>query len=250
MLGWLPVQCYIDKCKLQFFGRVCRMDNCLLPKQILLLRLLEFKNKCVQKQCGFVPDLMKIINEYNLSDFVNNFLTTGLFPSKTVWNCCITNAIKNTEERRWRHRMSNDSDFNFFSLIHKNIAPHKAWTVARSFPKLRTAAKYVIDLCAIVRTEENALLCDKCGMFFTNIIVHILCSCDRVLSLREQLWERVIAIDPIEFSVYLDSLSQDTFAAVILSCDAEYELEEEDRIYFSQICTEYVYRMCTAFYNC
>jgi hypothetical protein len=54
------------------------------------------------------------------------------------------------------------------------------YLVAKLFPELRVAAKYVIDLCAIVRIEDEKLLCDKCGMFYFNIIEHILFSCDFV----------------------------------------------------------------------
>jgi hypothetical protein len=58
------------------------------------------------------------------------------------------------------------------------------------FLELRGAAKYVIDLCAIVRIEDEKLLCDKCGMFYFNIIEHILFSCDLFVELREDLTYR------------------------------------------------------------
>jgi hypothetical protein len=65
-----------------------------------------------------------------------------------------------------------------FKLIHPVIKVHRAWAVAKLFPVIRVAAKYLIDLCAIVRIEDEKLLCDKCGMFYFNIIEHILFSCD------------------------------------------------------------------------
>jgi hypothetical protein len=85
-----------------------------------------------------------------------------------------------------------------FKLIHPVIKVHRAWAVAKLVPEIRVAAKYVIDLCAIVRIEDEKLLCDKCGMFYFNIIEHILFSCDIIVELREDLWRH---INQIDFSV-------------------------------------------------
>ena len=114
---------------------------------------------------------------------------------------------------------------NFFKLIHPVIKVHRTWAVAKLFPELRVTAKYVIGLCAIVRIEDEKLLCDKCGMFYFNIIEHILFSCDFIVELREDLWRDIININPIDFSVYMDSLTSLKFTAELLSCDTKYELE-------------------------
>jgi hypothetical protein len=120
-----------------------------------------------------------------------------------------------------------------FKLIHPVIKEHRAWAVAKLFPEIRVAAKYVIDLCAIVRIEDEKLLCDKCGMFYFNIIEHILFSCDLLVELREDLWRDIIHINQIDFSVYrkrrrrrrrrrryfmyMDSLTSLEFTAELLS---------------------------------
>ncbi|CAG2251433.1 unnamed protein product [Mytilus edulis] len=243
LLGWLPVECYIDKCKLQFFGRLCRMDNNLLPKRILLLRLLEFRNKCSKKQDGFVPDLIKIAVKYDLINFVEDFVKSGSFPSKAVWNRYISTSIANSENNRWQQRISVDSDFEIFRKIHKHIVPHRAWVIAKTNPNFREGAKVIVDLCSVIRSEESPLLCDKCGQFFYNIIEHIMCMCDRLSDLRAKLWEDLISINPIVFSVYLDNLTSSTFTATLLSCYTEYDLDNDNSIYFSKTCITHVQRI-------
>ena len=106
---------------------------------------------------------------------------------------------------------------NYFKLIHPVIKVHIAWAVAKLLPELRVAAKYEIDLCAIVRIEDEKLLCDKCGMFYFNIIEHILFSCDFIVELREDLWRDIVNINPLHFSVYMDSLTSLEFTAELLS---------------------------------
>ena len=78
-----------------------------------------------------------------------------------------------------RERLVNDDDFQLFRIIQPNIKPHKAWAVAKSFPELRSDAKYVVDLCSMVRYDNRQLLCDKCGKLYQSIIEHLLVSCDR-----------------------------------------------------------------------
>ena len=88
--------------------------------------------------------------------------------------------------------------------------------------------------------EEISLLCEKCGHFLSNIVIHIMCSCDRLGDVREQLWESLISIDPIDFSVYLDSLTPELFIATMLSCDTEYDLDDTNRNYLTRICITYM----------
>ena len=97
--------------------------------------------------------------------YIIDFSANGTFPSKSIWKKLVICNIQITEQSSWSERISNDSDFNFFKLIHSVIKVHRAWAVAILFPELRVAAKYVIDLCAIVRIENEKLLYDKCGMF-------------------------------------------------------------------------------------
>ncbi|CAG2244259.1 MIZ1 [Mytilus edulis] len=187
-----------------------------------------------KKQDGFVPDLIRIAVKYDLINFVEDFVKSGSFPSKAVWNRYISTSIANSENNRWQQRISVDSDFEIFRKIHKHIVPHRAW---------------VIDLCSVIRTEESPLLCDKCGQFFYNVIEHIMCMCDRLSDLRAKLWEDLISINPIVFSVYLDNLTSSTFTATLLSCYTEYDLDNDNSIYFSKTCITHVQRMCSVFYN-
>ena len=77
------------------------------------------------------------------------FMQTGTFPSKISWTKIVKENVYSTEENLWRERLLNDDDFQLFRIIQPNIKlPHKAWTVAKSFPEFRSDAKYVVDLDA------------------------------------------------------------------------------------------------------
>ena len=122
LLGLLTIDSYIDKCKLLFFGRLCRLNSRHLPKRILISRLLEFKYQCVDKQPGFVPDTYRIAKKYDLLKYIIDFSANGTFPSKTIWKKLVICNIQRTKQSSWSERISSDSDsiFQTYSPCHQS----------------------------------------------------------------------------------------------------------------------------------
>ena len=209
----------------------------------------EFTHKCVGFQKGFIPDLMRLVRKYNLETYIDNYVKHSIFPSRKAWASILKETIVKVEEINWLQRMSADDNFNFFRQIHRHIEPHKAWTVARNVPHLQAASKYVIDLCAIVRNEEEPLLCERCGGLFINIIEHIMVSCLITKGLRDDMWRDIINIDPIEFSVFVDSIDSLRFAASILAYKTEFELDLNNELSFAELCVRNTEKICKFFYR-
>ena len=74
----------------------------------------------------------------------------------------------------------------------------------------------------------------------------MLFSCDFTVELREDLWRDIININPIDFSVYMDSLTSLEFTAELLSCDTKYELDMMKVWLFRNV----VFFMWTKYANC
>lgn len=201
LLGMYSIETEINICKLLFLGRLCRLKSNALPKRILVTRLLENKYRCVDEQFGFVPDILELVRKYNLIKFLSDFLETGIFPSKQIWSRTVKQHVYEIEEDLWHTRMESDNDFNIFRMIHSKITPHKAWIIAKLFPELREKAKFLVDICCLIREDNELLLCDKCGQFYNNIFKHLLLSCDHTRDSRDEFWRDIIAINPITFSV-------------------------------------------------
>ena len=134
---------------------------------------MEYRYKCVKEQLGFIPDILKIARTHRLDKCMLIFIQTGTFPSKISWTKFVKENVYSTKENLWRERLVNDDDLQLFIIIQPNIKPHKAWTVAKSFPEFRSNAKYVVDLCSMVRYANTQFLCDKCGKLYHNIIVRL-----------------------------------------------------------------------------
>jgi len=85
--------------------------------------------------------------------------------------------------------------------------------------------------------------------FYFNIIAHILFSCDFIVELREDLWRDIINSNPIDFSVYMESLTSLEFTAELLSCDTKYELDNDESMAFSKCCVFHVNTICKLFHK-
>lgn len=63
---------------LLFFGRLCWVCYETLPQQIFLVRLFEE----LGKREGFIPDVLNLMNTYDLLTFLYQWVKSGSFPSK------------------------------------------------------------------------------------------------------------------------------------------------------------------------
>ena len=88
-LNTLPITAEIDTRKLLFFGRLCRMNTNYLPKKIFTSRLFSFLYQLSKNQIGFIPDVLHLLQVYQLSDYLQTWLSTGSFPPKSSWKSVV-----------------------------------------------------------------------------------------------------------------------------------------------------------------
>lgn len=83
--GVLPIEAEIDRRKLLFLGRLCRLHSTTLTKKIIAIRLYSFIYNLAQKQKGFIPEIFDIIQKYELTVHLKQWLHDGSFPGKITW---------------------------------------------------------------------------------------------------------------------------------------------------------------------
>ncbi|CAC5382904.1 unnamed protein product [Mytilus coruscus] len=252
LLGWIPIESIININKLLFFGRLCNMPSKYLSKNVLMARLLMFFHKCTENNFGFVNDVIRIMQKYNLVGHIEKLLSTSYFPVQNQWKSIVKKRVYEYEENVLKQRLDSDRDFEYFKLIHNSIEPHRAWTILRQYPSLKFQAKFVISLCAVVRPSEpdaELLLCHKCGFFYDNAIVHILIQCSSVSSTRDLFWIYLINIGPTEFSTTLHAMEDTYLTLTLLSCNSNkfFLLEKSDADSFTYSCVKFINRLCNEY---
>jgi len=88
----VPLETMVDYNKLKFFGQLCRLCPRLLVKDIFHNRLIRFNN-FDQQSIGFIPDVCRIEQTYDLTDYIVTYIMSAAFPTKFQWKKVITENV-------------------------------------------------------------------------------------------------------------------------------------------------------------
>lgn len=248
-LGWTTIEAYIDTKKLLFLGNLCRLSPNTLPKRIFITRLYMFLvGSNSYNQTGFIPDISRILVKYNLFHYLSDFLKTGLFTSKYTWKNIVKNAVWKYEEKEWMDRIRNDVEFHRFTKVHPKLRPHILWKLAVKYPEYTDSIHFVVKLTVSVRDLNESMLCHKCGMFYTDLTIHISLNCNETELLRDQFWCFIIDQFDINFSVYLHSLSDYDVIHVLMGGSIEFDMHQKDRELFAIRAAQFIHKTAKLYF--
>ena len=54
---------------------------------------------------GFIPDTVRILKKYSLWEYLDNYLQTGNFPSKSEWKRVVVESLKKVENEKWEKKI-------------------------------------------------------------------------------------------------------------------------------------------------
>jgi len=89
----VPLETIADCNKLKFFGQLCRLCPWLMVKDIFLNRLIRFNN-FDQQSVGFIPDICRIAQNNDLTDYILTYIESADFPSKFQWKRSLTKILQ------------------------------------------------------------------------------------------------------------------------------------------------------------
>ena len=210
----LPIDAEIDVRKLLFFGRLCRMKFDALPKQIFLVRLFSYLENLTRNQLGFMPDIFRILNQYDLSSFLQSWLQDGSFPDKLVWKRLVRNAVSNEHISCRNNRMLADQELRGFCRIFEQSEPCSIWKAPTNCWDI-SVVKFVCKIYSISGTHDDHNACLLCNSVVTNVFPHASCSCAYALPLREEWWSDIIDTD-LDLCAELSGLPDDELFSILL----------------------------------
>jgi hypothetical protein len=191
MLGWKNIVYEIDYRKLVFLCNLCHLPNNVLTSHVFNARLSIYVCSVVKPQKGFIPDVIRILDKYNLSHVLINYIQTGEFPNKKVWKVKCRNSISNHETLKWSERLSKDNDFARFKFLHTNIEHAIIWECANDSKSLLNAHKISRLWINKPYYQNNSFLCSKCGIISSDAMKHCALECpatgDKILSFLHKI---------------------------------------------------------------
>ena len=204
LFGLLPITSEIDKRKLQFLGRLCRLESDSLTKQIFLNRLFSYTDFPKRKHYGFIPDVINLLKKYNLETHLHSYLQSGMFPLKKEWKRIVSSTIYNHFSTTRSTNIQTDPDFSLFRSITHNRHPDTLWKIPTNYQEGQLC-KFIVKLWTL--SDIHPEICTICHRFFSNIFEHVSTACTATLEFREAWWQTIIENFDITLSAELCGLN-------------------------------------------
>jgi hypothetical protein len=226
MIGWHPIEVYININKLRFMGRLCRLDNKFLAKSIFISRLYMYKNSNGRMQKGFIPDVMLLILKYGLLSIVQNYMSEGIFPDKYTWKHMVKDAVYSFQGRQTQCVIEGDLElarYHDTCIVHsdnpinmfKFPQMHQIWNLVRHCRDISTRLCFAACLCTVMPSKFHEQ-CPNCGYIYSDVLEHLITSCRVYDTAREVFWNILINELPVACSTYLYNLPDQDLLCVLL----------------------------------
>ena len=185
-----------------------------LPKQIFLVRLFSYLENLTRNQLGFIPDIVRILHQYDLSSFLQSWLQDGSFPDKLIWKKTVRNAVSNEHILCRNNRMLADQELRGFCRIFEQTEPCSIWKSPTNCWDI-SVVKFVCKIYSVSATQDEHHACPLCNSVVTNVFLHASCSCAYTLPLREEWWSDIINTD-LDLCAELSGLPDDELFSILL----------------------------------
>ena len=226
MLGWQSIDLYIDKAKLYFFRRLCHLHDGMLAKQVFIKRLCMWDASNKTGQTGFIPDVARLFDKYNLLNHLDKYIKDGIFPNKYHWKLSVESVLANYTSTKEKDLCNNDSELQFYrqlclfkgkcgNIVYNNAQLHIIWQLVPTNRHIRFQLIFLASLCTVVRSKPRKI-CEYCDLMYDHFLIHLLTSCKKYKTAREVYWNFLIDILPPSCSAYLHNLSDWDFICLIL----------------------------------
>ena len=190
LLGSKPLECEIDKRKLTFFGQLCRHSVNHFSRDIFYYRLMHYVNNSgVQR--GFFHDISRILHKYSLDGALEDFISTGLFPSKETWKRIVKYKINYFYLNNNKIQMESDSLLKDFRVVKDDdLSLSRIWQLSKIFPPFHNKCQRTVVLLNRLFYDTFTKQCTKCNNNIDcNIIQHAILECKSNEAAQTYLWQ-------------------------------------------------------------
>ena len=187
-----------------------------------------FVLKGYKDQLGFIPDIWRTIHNFNLREYLHNYLTNSLFPSKYTWKNITNTKLRLFYETTSQQRLEYDVDYKRFKTIHPELKEASIWEV--SVDKLSSVAAFTVArLWATPDIDNDEKQCAVCSVFSNDILKHIVSACPAFL--REKNIHRTKNNIRNEIGYFLQSTNFESVYCSLLGSKHYAFFNNDDSVY-------------------
>ena len=226
LIGQLSMRSLIYRMKLSFLQRLISLDTKTLVKRIFLQRLYESISRTPIS--GFIYDILQILDQYGLKQYLTTYMCGGRFPSKPEWKQTLKHSIT-SKDFDWsnqaldpktdcaRYRRSMDRE--------KHGSMHQLYNMAKDTNNVNDSRilMAMVRIQSVPDTRYDHAPCLSCGRHYDDIICHIIAQCPALYAERNIMWDYIIDNSSVQTSVHIAYLDDSGFIDWLWSCKTSSE---------------------------
>ena len=127
-------------------------------------------------QKGFFYDISRILHKYSLDEAMEDFITTGLFPTKEVWKHIVKTKINSFHLNYNKSLMNSESLLNEFCVIKgDDLSVSSIWKLSRLLPPFGQKCQRTVVLLNRFFYDTFTKQCPKCNQNIDCNIINYYC---------------------------------------------------------------------------
>ena len=199
-IGMFPIQYYIDKRALAFFGKLCNSNHCYIFKKLFQTRLGQYlcgkdtDNKWSRNSPLF--HIFDLLRKYDLTADLNSYVQTGSFLNKNQWSNKVSENMYTYYIDLLNRELSTRHSLSRYKKI-RTSKVHRLWLLSLDRPE------HFFDIARLVRysTAEIVSRECKCGIVANDFVKHVYMTCNLNSNDRDVLLN--VICDKIDINVFV-----------------------------------------------
>ena len=147
-----------------------------LTRQNFDIRLQLFILRGCTNQLGFVPDILKTVEKYKLTDYLRSYMSFSSFPSKFIWRNIINRNARQFHESAWLKQINHNNEFGRFVTLHPVLKMSAILEIAADSKTLSTAF-LIAKIWAKTNQNKDSPEYAWCGELTSDPFKHLVTLC-------------------------------------------------------------------------
>lgn len=169
-----PIEVLIDKRKLLMLGRLCHLPCEFIAKEIFVNRLISYR----ANQRGFIPDIFRILMKYNMKHSIDDYVTSGNFPSKITWKRQVRMSVDITWKSSAVNHLTGSLGVLAETGVIQTVGDSILWDIVSHRPYYKLICCRVSSLIAMLVSKRDNWKCGKCNKLTKHLVAHLFFYCE------------------------------------------------------------------------
>jgi len=242
-LGWKSISAHCNFLKFIFLWQLLTLPFKCVYKEVCIKRLCKmFYTDSIK--LGPLWNIIVICREYGIYGMIRSSVESGEYMTRVQWKQFVKNAIGDLERKKW---LINCKLYKTLEFMCESNYKMCTWWIHAFYDHSFMKQNSIIVRMLLKVKMYSEKICQCCDLNVNNSVGHILFQCQCNSSRRNELWNHVIDISPIELKNHLGTLTiTDKASFVLHAFNSAYIAEWKDL--FDSL-SNFIYELYTSYYR-